>query len=127
MKEPIIQTWDDLVLKEQHEKVPADNTVVFGYQGEYYEIDLTANHAIEFGKYMARYVGAATKIDGMPRKRKPNKRHPDAYYQDMRAFADKQDDPKMKYRQEEDGKFFYPAPLRRAFEEWRSEVGEFTR
>lgn len=120
MKEPIIQTWDDLELKEQHEKIPADTTVVFGYQGEYYEIDLTADHAIQFSKMMARYTEAATKIDGMPKKaRKPNKRHPDAYYQDMRTFADKRGDPKMMYRQEEDGKFFYPAPLRRAFDEYQ--------
>lgn len=118
MKEPIIQTWDDLDLKEQHEKIPADTTVLFGYQGEHYEIDLTAEHAIDFGKYMSRYIQAAAKTDGMPQKRKQNKRHPDQYYQDMRAFADKQGDPKLMYRQEEDGKFFYPAPLRRKFEEY---------
>lgn len=118
MKEQIIQAWDDLHLTEGQTKDPADVTIVFGYQGKYYEIDLTLEHASEFDTVMERYIRAATKIEGMPAKaRKPNSRKPNEYYQGMRTFAQQQGRQSLMYREESDGKFFYPAKLRRAYEE----------
>lgn len=122
MKEPIIQTWDDLILTEQGDKVPADRTVTFGYDGRYFEIDLTREHAEYFGDFMARYIKAASQIEDMPKK-KPNKRHPDWYYEQMRAFADSQLNPRLKYRQESNGKYTYPVALRREFEKHLEEIG----
>lgn len=43
---------------------PADETIRFGVDGALYEIDLSAEHAVEFRSFLNAYVGAARRVAG---------------------------------------------------------------
>ena len=47
---------------------PAEGTVRFGLDGTEYEIDLNAEHAQQLRDTLARYVSAARRIGGIPRR-----------------------------------------------------------
>lgn len=60
MKEIIPVLWDDLVLREESKKVPADVTVRLAYNGRETELDLSSEHAKELAEFLERYLSAGS-------------------------------------------------------------------
>lgn len=62
----IITHVDDIDYYEENREVPADETVLFSVDGEYYDLDLTAEHAAEFRELLKRYITVGKKCDTPP-------------------------------------------------------------
>ena len=52
--------YDDLDWTEKQAETPADRTVRVGLDGQWTELDLTAEHAAELERVLGRYLSAGT-------------------------------------------------------------------
>lgn len=125
-----IEIWDDLDAKAGR-KVQAVGSVLFNYDGKWYELDLSADHAVELAKDMARWVEAAHKPDSaVPARPAGIKPAPGgqrrAYWKALREWADaqhlrnKQDDSQPAYMTTT-GKMYYPVWLVEQYDAWLAE------
>jgi Lsr2 len=58
----------EIVLTDDIDGSPANETVSFGIDGVHYEIDLTAGHAAELRVALEPYIAVARKAGGPPRR-----------------------------------------------------------
>lgn len=58
----------NVVLVDDLDGTPADETVTFGLDGISYEIDLTADHAAQLRDSLAEWVGHGRRVGGTRRK-----------------------------------------------------------
>jgi hypothetical protein len=71
VKEFVPALWDDLELAaDPKNKIPADHTRFLGWQGSWYELDLTEDHTQEIEAFLARYIRAGHKPEAPPRPKK---------------------------------------------------------
>ena len=112
--------WDDLDFRDSGEKHEADETVSFGLDGQAYSADLTAPHAAELRKFLARYAEAAEKVPAMPRTpRAPRPRVNDG----IKAFCE---DPANEipydwWHTKGTGKVFYKVAARDRYDAWAAQ------
>lgn len=65
----------------------AERTVTFGYDGHFYEIELSKKHIRELEKALQPYLGAARKLK-MPRTAKPARTSANGRRPDLRAIRE---------------------------------------
>jgi len=128
-----IEIWDDLDARAGR-KVPAADTIQFCYGGKWYELDLSADHVIEFGKEMARWTEAAHKPDApVPDRPAGIKPAPGgqrrAYWLALRTWADQQrlrnkKDPSQPAYMTTTGKMYYPVWLVEQYDAWLADQEE---
>lgn len=122
-----VEIWDDLDARAGR-KVAAADTVQFCFGGKWYELDLSADHVIEFGKEMARWVEAAHKPDTpvpvRPAGIKPGDGgHRREYWRALREWADKaslrnKKDATQPAYMTTTGKLYYPVWLVEQYDAW---------
>jgi hypothetical protein len=79
----------EIVLTDDLDGSPADETVRFGVDGTHYEIDLSKGHAAELRAALAPFVQAARRTAAAPRRpgRGPARKAAGPHPADVRAWA----------------------------------------
>jgi hypothetical protein len=118
MKELVPALWDDLDRVEKDEKIPADHTRFLGWEGEWYELDMTTEHTAEIETFLARYIKAGMKGGEPPQARKTRfgGAIAEANRENLKkaAWADAHG---FTYTLRKAGGFYFPVATERAYQE----------
>lgn len=66
MKEPTITAYDDLILHKTGEKVVAQCEAIFGWNGVWYQADLTSGNFSEIEEFLHPYILASPRMSKPP-------------------------------------------------------------
>jgi hypothetical protein len=125
VKEMVPSLWDDLErLEDPAARVAADHTRFLGWEGRWYELDMTTIHTLEIEAFLEPYLKAGTLTDNPPRVKRPglggailkaneeNKK--------KAAWADAHGYP---YTTRKAGGFYFPVRTERAYQEAQRGLG----
>jgi hypothetical protein len=124
--ELIAMLWDDLDLAETGEKNPAQHKITVGWDGRWYELDLTEQHYRRLDAQLAPYLraGHAPEHAPAPSRKSPKSPPEIAGYRSarqrgdlVRAFANEHE---FNYRTPGGG-YYYNRDLREAFAAWEAQ------
>ena len=108
---PVISDDLDWAESGHTARTPAEHTRYFGWEGQWYRLDMTTPHTTEIEEFLARYLRAGQKSAGPPAG--GDRRGLSYRNKAIKAFADEHGLP---YTVRKAGGYYFPVATRRAFE-----------
>jgi hypothetical protein len=129
MQELIPAVWDDAELHHNGKKVPASRSVSLGFQGQWFELDLTAEHAAALEQQTSYWTVVGRKISDAPKPPSPGATGTRSQMGESRKYNERMtkwaEAPEHKGRykitRNEQGKPYYPMQLRKDYAAYLAE------